>query len=124
MTATLKPKPAIDLDQALGTLQHWRADATSLSAMYARAGGMPLVTAKLRVEGVSAHKLELSGTQTHFVFDLAGARFNWEAVPFFSAPFMSGAPSAEVTGLQVWLANGDYLFLAEQPMPAPVGRIN
>ena len=103
----------ISSEQAWRILDEWRAGGRELGVWYvAKSGSIrTLGTVKSARNG----RLALRGVAARADFDLKGARFTHG--PFQMFPRWPAGPRVEVTAVQAFLENGEWLVLAVGQSP-------
>jgi hypothetical protein len=105
--------PQVLSEKAIEQLNQWRIADTALGMIYARANHEASVWARVTIESIHDRLLICAGRDMHFMLTIASARFSIEALEHWSKPAVNSTYST-VEGLQIWCANGDWVFLTEQ----------
>ena len=98
----------VSADQALRTLEEWRAGGREVGAWYVAKSGS--IRALGTVKTARNGRLALHGPAARADFDLKGARFTQG--PFQMFPRWPAGPMVEVMAVQAFLQNGEWLVLA------------
>ncbi len=98
---------------ALEQHSRWRQDHTNLGVIYARSGHQCSLWSKARIGLLMEIRLMLRSDDMTFTIDIVDASYSVESLQYWENFAWSHEP-ANVEGLQVWGANGDWLFLTEQ----------
>jgi hypothetical protein len=108
-----KPAKTIAEQQALEQLNRWMLDQTALGMIYARPMHETSVWAQVAVHSLLSHRLICAGEHMNFMLMIVDATFSVESLQVWTEP-MQQKHATRIEGLQIWCANGDWLFLTEQ----------
>lgn len=103
----------ISADQAWRTFDQWRAAGLEIGVLLFGKTGM--ITALGTVESARNGSLAIRGDAVGATLNLKGARFSYGPVKTW--PRWPMPPIVEVVAVQAFLANGDWLVLAEGLRP-------
>jgi hypothetical protein len=105
--------PTLQTEIAIEQLNRWRVTDTSLGMIYARVNHEASVWARVTIDSIHDRLLICAGDDMHFVATISAARFSIEALEQWSKSGPAST-SSTIEGLQIWCANGDWVFLTEQ----------
>jgi hypothetical protein len=107
------PKKKLAEQQALEQLNRWMLDQTALGMIYARPMHETSVWAQVAVHSLLSHRLICAGEHMNFMLMIVDATFSVESLQVWTE-LMQQKHATRIEGLQIWCANGDWLFLTEQ----------
>lgn len=110
---TKTPKKTIAEQQALEQLNRWMIDQTALGMIYARPMHETSVWAQVCIHSLLSHRLICASEHMNFMLMIVDATFSVESLQVWAEP-MQQKQATRIEGLQIWCANGDWLFLTEQ----------
>jgi hypothetical protein len=105
--------PRLLAQAAIEQLNQWSIADTPLGMIYARMNHEANVWAKVTVESIRGRLLVCAAPEMIFTVMIADARFSVEAIEQWTK-LSSKHASSTIEGLQIWCANGDWVFLTEQ----------
>ncbi len=101
------------LHQAQEQLNRWMSDKTELGMIYARPKHQANVWARVTVDLHYSGRLVCINKYMNFMLAIVDATFSIESLHSWNSS-MPTSDRAVVEGLQIWCADGDWLFLTEQ----------
>jgi uncharacterized membrane protein len=107
------PKKTLAEQQAQQQLARWMREETALGMIYARPLHETSVWAQVTISALLSHRLMCQSEHMNFMLMIEGATFSVESLQYWVEP-MQKKNAMRVEGLQIWCANGDWLFLTEQ----------
>ena len=109
----LLPRKTISPQQAQEQLRRWSDDNTALGMIYARADHHANTWARVTVSAPASGRLICENEHMHFMLSIDKATFTIESLQCWDVSMPPSDRSA-IEGLQIWCADGDWLFLTEQ----------
>ncbi len=94
-------------------LIRWMNDKTELGMIYARPKHQANVWARVTVNSQYSGRLVCENEHMNFMLAIADATFSIESLQSWNFS-MPASDRVVVEGLQIWCADGDWLFLTEQ----------
>jgi hypothetical protein len=94
-------------------LNRWMNDKTELGMIYARPKHQANVWARVTVNSQYSHRLVCENEHMNFMLAIADATFSIESLQSWELS-MEPSDRTVIEGLQIWCADGDWLFLTEQ----------
>ena len=99
--------------EAREQLRRWSEEATALGMIYARANHHANTWARVTISAPTVGRLICENKHMHFSLSIDNATFSIESLQCWDQTMHPSDRSA-IEGLQIWCADGDWLFLTEQ----------
>jgi hypothetical protein len=108
-----RPRKTLAPQKAQEQLNRWMNDKTELGMIYARPKHQANVWARVTVNSQYSHRLVCENEHMNFMLAIADATFSIESLQSWELS-MQPSDRTVIEGLQIWCADGDWLFLTEQ----------
>jgi hypothetical protein len=108
-----RPRKTLAPQKAQEQLNRWMNDKTELGMIYARPKHQANVWARVTVNSQYSHRLVCENEHMNFMLSIADATFSIESLQSWELS-MEPSDRTVIEGLQIWCADGDWLFLTEQ----------
>jgi hypothetical protein len=105
----------IEPAEAWLVLDRWKAEKKEIGMLYCGRSGTVVISAMCSVRSARNWVLQMKGDGAGASVDLKMAKFTYGPMQVW--PHWPAGPTAEVLALQVYLAAGDWLVLAEGYLP-------
>lgn len=112
-TQDTRPRKTLAPHKAQEQLNRWMNDKTELGMIYARPKHQANVWARVTVNSQYSGRLVCENEHMNFMLVIVDATFSIESLQSWNFS-MPASDRAVVEGLQIWCADGDWLFLTEQ----------
>jgi hypothetical protein len=106
-------RKALAPHKAQEQLNRWMNDKTELGMIYARPKHQANVWARVTINSQYSSRLVCENEHMNFMLVIVDATFSIESLQSWNSS-MPPAERSVVEGLQIWCADGDWLFLTEQ----------